>query len=258
MSLEYAIEYICEMRRRYDETTIRALGRTGALVSRFVSETLQREGAPTSDGIAFTTHFSPEVERAEEIANFCRANCPAHLDEDQVGSPREAIGCLGRVNYPLDARFEHFLADRLQLLYDTRDPADWPRLLHLLIDPESPFDGEGTKDLRRVTTDEGLRFFELRLPIQLTRQAQRLTTDNVFDLLAGFAASDDGASGYQREFPVVALGDFGDFLEALLIADLDDGERERIEAQSASYGQYVRLTRAVRRAEQLRVRLLLD
>jgi hypothetical protein len=258
MSLEYAIEYSCEMRRRYDEPTIRALGRTGALISRFVSETLQSEGAPTSDSIAFTTHFSTEIERAEEIANFCRANCPAHLDEDLVGSPREAIGCLGRVNYPLDARFEHFLADRLQLLYDTRDPADWPRLLHLLIDPESPFDGEGTKELRRVTTDEGLRFFELRLPIQLTRQAQRLTTDNLFDLLAGFAASDDGASGYQREFPVIALGDYGDFLEALLVADLDDGERERIEAQSASYRQYLRLTRAVRRAEQLRVRLLLD
>ena len=30
------------------------------------------------------------------------------------------------------------------------------RLFHILIDPESPFDGEATKELRRVTTAERL------------------------------------------------------------------------------------------------------
>ena len=51
----------------------------------------------------------------------------------------------------------------------TLDKEDQPRLLRILIDPESPFDGEATKELRRVVTEDGLRFFELRVPIVLTR-----------------------------------------------------------------------------------------
>jgi len=170
----------------------------------------------------------------------------------------EPIGCLGRIRYPIEARFEYLLADRIQLLYDTVAPEQWPKLLHVLIDSESPFDGEGTKELRRVTTDEGLRFFERRLPISLTRQAARLTTDNVFDLLSGFAASDGGASGYQRELPVIALADYAEFLEALLIDGLSEIEKIRLHKQSVSYLQFVRFTRAVRMAEELGVRLLLD
>lgn len=268
MSLEYAIEFPCEMRRRFDEPTIRALGRTGALISRLVSETIENERAPTSESIAFANRFSPEVERAEEIASYCRARCPAHLDKPHLAASLsesssttangEAIGCLGRIRYPIDARFEHFLADRLQLLYDTTEAERWPRLMHLLINPESPFDGEASKELRRVTTAEGMRFFELRLPIQLARAAQRLTTDHLFDLLAGFASSDDGATGYQRELPVVALTDYGDLLDALLIAQLSPDEVTRIETQSTTYGEYRRFARAVRRAEQLQVRILLD
>ena len=81
----------------------------------------------------------------------------------------ESVGCLGRINYPIEAQFEKFLADRIQLSLDTLDKEDQPRLLRILIDPESPFDGEATKELRRVITPEGLRFFELRVPITLTR-----------------------------------------------------------------------------------------
>ena len=87
--------------------------------------------------------------------------------------------------------------------------------MHVLTDAESVFDGEATKELRRITTADGLRFFELRLPIALTRLAKNLTTDHVFDALAGFKSSGDGREGYQREIPVMALADYGDFLEAL-------------------------------------------
>lgn len=261
MSLEYAIEYPCEMRRQYDEPTLRALGRTGSLVSRLIGGSVEGLRTPSDESVHFATRFSPEIERTEEIAAFCRASCPACLENSsppEILDSREPIGCLGRIHYPIDGRFEHFVADRLQLLYDTTRSADWPRLLHVLVDSESPFDGEVTKELRRITTDDGLRFFELRLPIALSRQALRLTTDCVFDLLSGFGSSDDGKSGYQREFPVIALADYAEFLEALLLENLTEAESSRIATHSKSYQQYVRFLMAVRRAEALKVRLLLD
>src|SRR5205085_12570137 len=113
------------------------------------------------------------------------ADCPACLPLEIAGEG-EAVGCLGRINYPIDAPFEKFLADRVQLFLDTFDHEDQTRLLHILVDPESPFVGEATKELRRVTTAEGLRFYELRIPIRLTRRGSHLTTDKAFDRLAGF------------------------------------------------------------------------
>ncbi len=267
MSFEYAIEFACEMRRQYGEATLRALARTGSLISTMVNETIEGSHTPSEEGIRFATKFADDLEKVEEAASYCRENCPAHIEQNtsnqvwrqallERGS--EPIGCIGRIRYPVEARFERFLADRLQLLYDTTGPESWPQLLHILIDSESPFDGEGSKELRRVTTEDGLRFFELRLPISLTRRAGRLTTDNVFDLLAGFSASDGGASGYQRELPVMALGDYAEFLEAILINDLTEVERERLLSHGNTYPQFIRFAFAVRLAEQLKVRLLMD
>jgi hypothetical protein len=266
MSLEYAIEYQCEMRRLHGEATLRALARTGSLISRMVNETIEGSRLPSEESIQFTTRFADELEKAEQVASYCRTHCPAHIDEEYKFSDHisertravEPIGCLGRIRYPIEAKFERFLADRLQLLYDTLVPEQWPQLMHILIDSESPFDGEGTKELRRVTTAEGLRFFEQRLPIALARQASRLTTDNLFDLLAGFTASDGGASGYQRELPPITLNDYTKFLEALLLSDLSEEEKARLHSQSASYSQFVRFACAVSLAEKLSVRLLLD
>jgi hypothetical protein len=262
MSLEYAIEYPCEMRQRYDEPALRALGRTGSLVSRLVGRSVESDLAPSAESIAFASQFSAEIEQTEEIAEFCRSSCPACLEPNRrtinASKVREPIGCLGRIHYPVDARFERFIADRLQLICDTTQLADWPRLVQVLTDPESPFDGEVTKELRRVTTEDGLRFFELRLPISLARQASRVNTDCIFDILSGFGASDGGKTGYQRELPVIALGDYASFLGALLEQNLDADERTRISRQSASYDQYLRLLRAIRLAESLKVRVLLD
>lgn len=262
MSLEYAIEYQCEMRRRYDEPALRVLGRTGSLVSRLIGQSVESDIAPSSESIEFAKRFSDEIEESEAVADFCRRSCPACLEPDArmitASRIREPIGCLGRIHYPIDARFEGFIADRLQLICDTTQRSDWPRLVQVLTDPESPFDGEVTKELRRVTTADGLRFFELRLPINLARQAARVSTDCVFDILSGFGTTDGGRSGYQRELPIIALSDYAHFLGALLDDDLDHDERSRISRQSASYDQYVRLLRAIRRAEDLKVRVLLD
>jgi hypothetical protein len=262
MSLEYAIEYPCEMRQRYDEPVLRVLGRTGSLVSRLIGRSVENDLAPSAESIEFASRFSEELEEAEEIAEFCRSSCPACLEPDARKIPssrvREPIGCLGRIHYPIDARFESFIADRLQLICDTSQLPEWPRLVQVLTDPESPFDGEVTKELRRVTTEDGLRFFELRLPISLARQASRVNTDCIFDILSGFGATDGGKSGYQRELPVIALADYASFLGALLEENLDTDERARISRQSASYEQYLRLLRAIIRAESLKVRVLLD
>lgn len=262
MSLEYAIEYQCEIRRRYDEPSLRVLGRTGSLVSRLIGRSVESDLTPSAESIEFTSRFSQEIEKSEAIADFCRSSCPACLEPDPRQTDdsrvREPIGCLGRINYPIDASFERFVADRLQLICDTTRLSEWPRLVQVLTDPESPFDGEVTKELRRVTTNEGLRFFELRLPIRLTRQAWRVNTDCVFDILSGFGTTDGGKSGYQRELPIIALGDYAIFLGALLEDDLDPGEQSRIRRQSLSYEQYLRLLRAIRLAENLKVRVLLD
>ncbi|MBO0859229.1 MAG: hypothetical protein J2P21_12265 [Chloracidobacterium sp.] len=278
MSLEYAIEYPCEMRRLYGEQKLRALGRAGSLVSQIVNMNLKNDRPPSEESVRFTTELSEELEISEQVAAYCQTRCPAHIEEnfdyesddidigakdEDLNSPQgasrgETIGCLGRIRYPIEARFERFLADRAQLLSDTLPQEQWPNLFLILIDPESPFDGEVTKELRRVTTPEGLRFFEMRIPISLARNTAKLTTDNLFDLLAGFAASDEGASGYQRELPVMALSDYADFLEALLIDGLTAHERTRLHSQGSTYAQFVRFTRAVRLAESLGVRLLMD
>jgi hypothetical protein len=197
-----------------------------------------------------------EIDRLQTETAIC-SDCPACLPLAIAGEG-EAVGCLGRVNYPIDAHFEKFIADRVQLFLDTTEPEDRPRLFHILIDPESPFDGEATKELRRVTTADGLRFFELRLPIRLSRAGGHLTTDNVFDLLAGFRSEDAERTGYTREFPLAAMADYYDFLDLVLRNDLSELERERLNSRSYSYLQFMRLLTALECAEALETRVLVD
>jgi hypothetical protein len=184
-------------------------------------------------------------------------NCPACLPIEAAGDG-ESVGCLGRITYPIEALFEKFLADRIQLALDTLDPTDQPRLLRILVDSESPFDGEATKELRRVTTTEGLRFFELRLPIHLTREGARITTDNIFDLLAGFRSEDSEQTSYARELPFEATADYYDFLDLLLRNDLNQSELARLTTRGKNYSQFLRLLAAIERAEALNTRVLLD
>jgi hypothetical protein len=192
----------------------------------------------------------------QEEAVVC-ATCPACLPQEDAGEG-ETVGCLGRISYPIEAQFEKFLADRVQLALDTIDKEDQPRLLLLLVDPESPFDGEGSKELRRVTTNTGLRFYELRLPISMTRQGAHITTDHLFDLIAGFRSDDASRTSYTREFPLQATADYYDFLDFLLRNDLTASEISRLHGRGRNYAQYLRLLAAFERAEALNARLLID
>jgi hypothetical protein len=197
-----------------------------------------------------------EIELMQIETEVC-PHCPACLPWETAGEG-EAVGCAGRVNYPIEGQFEKFLADRVQLSLDTIDREDQPRLLRILVDPESPFDGEATKELRRVTTPDGLRFFELRLPIKLTREGAQLTTDNVFDLLAGFRSDDGEQTTYTRELPYSATADYYDFLDLILRNDLNHSEVDRLTSRGKNYSQFLRLLAAIEKAEALNTRVLID
>jgi hypothetical protein len=213
-------------------------------------------GPPTEEKVRFVEDAGDEVEILQTETKVC-ATCPACLPIEAAGDG-EAVGCLGRVNYPIEAQFEKFLADRVQLMLDTLDQDDQPRLLRILVDAESPFDGEGAKELRRITTTEGLRFFELRLPIQLTREGVRLTTDHIFDLLAGFMSEDSGRTTYTREFPYAATADYYDFLDHVLRNEMSSSEIKRLNSRGKNYRQFLRLLAALERAEALNTRVLVD
>jgi hypothetical protein len=253
MSLEFAVHHPCVLRARYSERHLREWGRLSNLHTIL---TTGDTSAPSADKLKWIEESAADVELLQTETEVC-ANCPACLPPEVAGEG-EAVGCLGRINYPIDAAFEKFLADRVQLVLDTIDKFDQPRLLHILVDLESPFDGEATKELRRVTTSESLRFFELRLPIRLTRAGSHLTTDHVFDLLAGFRSEDAEQTTYTREFPLAATADYYDFLDLILRNDVSELERERLNARSRNYAQFLRLLSALERAEALDTRVLID
>lgn len=253
MSLEFAVQYPCPLRARYAEHHLREWGRLGNLHARLTTgDTV----VPTQDKLEWVESARREIELMQAETVIC-PSCQACLPEAIAGEG-EAVGCLGRITYPIEAQFEKFLADRVQLTLDTVDIGEQPRLLRILIDPESPFDGEATKELRRVTTAEGLRFFELRVPIILSREAARLTTDNIFDLLAGFRSDNKEDTSYTRELPLQATADYYDFLDLLLRNDLSQSEITRLASRGKNYSQFVRLLTAIERAEALSTRVLLD
>src|SRR4029079_8158169 len=253
MSLEFALQYACPLRAKYSERHLREWGRLSSLHAKL---TTGDASAPSIDKLEWVEKASPEIERMQEATTVC-AQCPACLPLDTAGDG-ESVGCLGRINYPVEAQFEKFLADRVQLALDRLDAEDQPRLLRILVDPESPFDGEATKELRRVITDEGLRFFELRVPISLSREATRLSTDNIFDLLAGFRSEDSDQTTYTREFPFEAVPDYYDFLDLVLRSELSQSELARLTARSRNYQQFLRLLTAIEKAEALGARVLID
>ena len=253
MSLEFAVQHPCVLRARYPEEHLREWGRLSNLHTIL---TTGDQSAPSADKLKWIEDAGAEIELLQTETAVC-PNCPACLPPDTAGEG-EAVGCLGRINYPIEAQFEKFLADRVQLMLDTLDKADQPRLLHILVDRESPFDGEATKELRRVTTAGGLRFFELRLPIGLSREGSHLTTDHVFDLLAGFRSEDAGQTTYTREFPLAATADYYDFLDLILRNDISELERQRLHVRTRNYAQFLRLLSALERAEALDTRVLVD
>lgn len=253
MSIEFAIHHPCVLRARYSEKNLRDWGRLSNIHTQL---TTGDSSVPTEDKLAWVEDARDQIELMRVETEVC-PSCSACLPVEAAGEG-EAVGCLGRISYPIEAQFEKFLADRVQLALDTLEPHDQPRLLRILVHSESPFDGEATKELRRVTTADGLRFFELRLPIKLSRAGASITTDHVFDLLAGFRSEQVDETGYTREFPHSATADYYDFLDLLLRNDLNRSEAERLRTKGKNYSQFLRLLMAIEQAEALGTRVLID
>src|SRR5215217_3014962 len=129
MSLEFAVQYSCPLRANYPEKHLREWGRLSSLHSKL---TTGDGSAPSPDKLQWVNDAREEVERMENATIIC-AHCPACLPLESAGEG-EAVGCLGRINYPIEAQFEKFLADRVQLSLDTLDKDDQPRLLRILVD----------------------------------------------------------------------------------------------------------------------------
>jgi hypothetical protein len=253
MSLEFALQYDCPLRATYSEKHLREWGRLGSLHAKL---TTGDASSPSSDKLEWVEQARDEIEKMQVATSIC-AQCPACLPFE-IAAEGESVGCLGRINYPIEGQFEKFLADRVQLSLDTLDKEDQPRLLRILVDPDSPFDGEATKELRKVVTGEGLRFLELRVPIKLTREGVRVTSDHIFDLLAGFRSEDSDVTTYTREFPLAAVPDYYDFLDLILRSELTQSEVTRLTTRSRNYTQFLRLLLAIEKAEALNARVLVD
>ena len=253
MSLEFVVQYSCALRARYPEARLRAWGKLYGLHARL---TVGEQFAPDAEKIRFVEDSARDIGLIQSIAEPC-AHCVARLPEATAGLG-EAFGCQGRVNYPISAYFEKFLADRVQLALDTLDHKQQPRLLRILVSADSPFDGAATYALRQVTDPHGLRFFEARAPISLIREAAHLTTDNIFDMLAGFSSPQSEKSTYNRELPYEATLDYGEFLHLLLRYDVTASEQKRLHAHGPNYRQHLRLLAAIERAHELETSVLLD
>src|SRR5439155_21209916 len=135
MSLEFGIEFSCPVRRKINEQELRELARIASLNARFVSLSIESLSRPTSDMMRFMERSTQQMQKLEEFLPLCR-ECPANFINNCSKLDGETVGCLGRINYPIDAKFEHFLANRIQLITDIVPPEEWPRTLHVLIDPE--------------------------------------------------------------------------------------------------------------------------
>jgi hypothetical protein len=253
MSLEFALQFSCPLRAKYSEKHLREWGRLSSLHAKL---TTGDSSVPSTDALAWVEDAQSEIEEMQEATTIC-PQCPACLPFDKAGEG-ESVGCLGRINYPIEASFEKFLADRIQLFLDTLDKEDQPRLLRILVDAETLFDGEASKELRRVVTSSGLRFFELREPIKLSREGLNLSTNNIFDLIAGFRSEDSEASSYTREFPFAAIPDYYDFLDLVLRSELSQSEVTRLTTRSRNYTQFLRFLTALEKAEALQARVLID
>src|SRR6267143_4627289 len=110
MSLEFTVEYPCVLRARYSEKHLREWGRLSNLHTIL---TTGDQSAPGPDTIEWIENAGAQMELVQVETAIC-ANCPACLPPSIAGEG-EAVGCLGRINYAIDAQFEKFMADRVQL-----------------------------------------------------------------------------------------------------------------------------------------------
>src|ERR1041384_2703060 len=116
MSLEFALQYACPLRANYSERHLREWGRLSSLHTKL---TTSDTTAPSIDKLLWVENASAEIERMQEATSVC-SQCPACLPLDTAGEG-ELVGCLGGINYPIEAQLEKILAPRGQAAPATLD-----------------------------------------------------------------------------------------------------------------------------------------
>src|SRR5690242_20108794 len=100
MSLEFALQYACPLRATYSEKHLRQWGRLSSIHAKL---TTGDASAPSVDKLQWVENARDEIERMQFATEIC-LQCPACLPLEVAGEG-EAVGCLGRINYPIEAQF---------------------------------------------------------------------------------------------------------------------------------------------------------
>ncbi len=179
-------------------------------------------------------------------------DCQANLDPKA-----EEFGCVGRINYPLLASFEDFIAERLQRVIDRRGVEEWPTLLNLILRSDSPFDGATIARLRATELRGGSRLLERREPVAFQRAGDGISTDHILHALLGLASPSHAETGYSREIPRELVSIYMDFLAGLLYAHLSEERVVDFSRSCSTYLQFRWMHRALRLAFKLDAPLLI-
>src|SRR5262249_21948480 len=159
MSLEFAVEYPCRLRARYDEKHLREWGRLGKLHS---IVTTGDQHAPGPDKLQWIENAAAEIDLLQTETSIC-PECPACLPVEIAGDG-EAVGCLGPITYQFYAKLKNFLAYKFHFFFNIPEQQDHPRFFQFPPDLNPLFDGKATKELRRVPPAVVLLFFNFPLP----------------------------------------------------------------------------------------------
>ena len=160
------------------------------------------------------------------------ADCPANLDPKA-----DEFGCVGRINYPIQARFEEFLADTLQRMLDRLDAEAWPALLGLIMRRDGPYSGKPVARLRLLATGGQGRVLERNEPMDFHRVGDGISTNAVIHALMGLPHA-DGNDSYGREIPRAMVPVYLEFMGALLYGSLHEKRIAEFSRSCSSYLQF--------------------
>lgn len=181
----------------------------------------------------------------------CR-DCPANLDPKA-----DEFGCVGRINYPVQARFEEFLADTLQRILDRLEPERWPALLALILHRDGPFDGKPVARLRLLAAGGRGRVFEREEAVDFHRVGDGISTDAVIHALMGLPHDGRGTS-YGREIPRSLVPVYLELMTGLLYGSLSDEKVSSFSRSCSTYLQFRWFHQALKLAAKLDLPLWLS
>lgn len=256
MGIDYVLPYPCDNRKELGEAGLRRwtflymvhkyLGAhpdmPGAVserwkmpVTRGLSEDQQEFGREDVDQVG--DRIAPYIRRCGE--------CPANLDPKA-----DEFGCVGRINYPIQVRFEEYLADTTQRVMDRLEPDEWPALLTLVMRRDGPFDGKPVARLRLLAAGGRGRVLERDEAMAFHRVGDGLSTDALIHALMGLPHKSSDSS-YGREIPRAMVPVYLEFLSGVLYGSLPEAKVASFSRSCSSYLQFRWFHQALKLASRL-------